>query len=86
MAEKTEAPTPRRLAEARQHGQVAKSTELTSALVLLAAVWLLSGQGAQMSAALTALIPGCRKPARPWAARNGRWGQWERLRGGCYGS
>jgi flagellar biosynthetic protein FlhB len=56
MAEKTEAPTPRRLAEARGHGQVAKSTELTSALVLLAAVWLLSGQGAQMSATLTALM------------------------------
>ncbi len=32
--EKTEKPTPRRLSQAREHGQVAKSTDLNSALVM----------------------------------------------------
>ncbi len=39
--EKTEAPTPRRLSEARQEGNVAKSQDLTAAVSLLAAVLLL---------------------------------------------
>ncbi len=39
--EKTEAPTPRRLQEARQDGNVARSTDLTAALSLLAAMVLL---------------------------------------------
>ncbi len=75
MAEKTEAPTPRRLAEARQHGQVAKSAELTSALVLLAAVWLLGGQGAQMIAALAAIMRRAftRLPEASPALHGGEW-------------
>ncbi|MEM8835395.1 MAG: flagellar biosynthesis protein FlhB [Planctomycetota bacterium] len=38
LGEKTEEPTGRRLAEARQRGQIAKSTDFASAIVLLAAV------------------------------------------------
>jgi len=56
MAEKTEVPTPRRLAEARQHGQVAKSTELNAAVMLLMAAWLLSSQGAHLSGILSDLM------------------------------
>jgi type III secretion protein U len=41
MSEKTEKPTPRRLREARKRGEVARSTELTRALVLVGCVvWL----------------------------------------------
>ena len=36
--EKTEAPTPKRLEEARKKGQIAKSQELNSAVVLLASL------------------------------------------------
>jgi len=43
--EKTEAPTPRRLLEARQKGQVAKSNDLTAAIGLLAALVLLNMYG-----------------------------------------
>ena len=38
-AEKTEAPTPRRRQEARDEGNVARSTDLTAAVVLLGATW-----------------------------------------------
>ncbi|MGI5915984.1 MAG: flagellar biosynthesis protein FlhB [Anaerolineae bacterium] len=41
MAEKTEQPTPRRLAEARRKGQVAKSTEICTAAGLVVAFWVL---------------------------------------------
>ena len=47
FGEKTEAPTPRRLEEARERGQVPRSTDLTAALTLLAgmaALYLLGGQ------------------------------------------
>ncbi|MAX25498.1 MAG: flagellar biosynthesis protein FlhB [Phycisphaeraceae bacterium] len=40
-AEKSEAPTPRRLQEARDDGNIPKSTDLTAALSLIAAVFLL---------------------------------------------
>ncbi len=46
--EKTEAPTPRRLREAREEGNVARSPDLTAALMLLAAVLLLYLLGAQV--------------------------------------
>lgn len=39
--EKTEAPTPRRLQEARNDGNVARSTDLTAAVILLGAIILL---------------------------------------------
>lgn len=38
LGEKTEAPTPKRLGEARNRGQIAKSTDLASAMLLLALV------------------------------------------------
>jgi flagellar biosynthetic protein FlhB len=43
--DKTEAPTPRRLKEARDAGQVAKSQDLTTASLMLAAVMLLTWYG-----------------------------------------
>ncbi|MAE66708.1 MAG: flagellar biosynthesis protein FlhB [Phycisphaeraceae bacterium] len=46
--ERTEAPTPRRLEEARQEGNVARSNDLTAACVLLAAILLLYAFGARM--------------------------------------
>jgi flagellar biosynthetic protein FlhB len=45
MADKTEAPTPRRLEEAREEGRVAKSIELNSAAALLLGPYLLLGPG-----------------------------------------
>ena len=47
-AEKTEAPTPRRLAEARKDGNVARSTDLTAALVLFIAVIFIYFAGQQV--------------------------------------
>ena len=46
--EKSEPATPRRRGEARSKGQVARSSELTPAVMLLVAVWLLSVLGADM--------------------------------------
>lgn len=48
MAEKTEAPTSRRIAEARREGQVARSQELNAAAGLLMAAWLLAGPGKRL--------------------------------------
>ncbi len=48
MSERTEAPTPRRLAEVRRRGQVAKSAELSSALSLLVGVYVLRSQGGKI--------------------------------------
>ncbi|MCS7220742.1 MAG: flagellar biosynthesis protein FlhB [Anaerolineae bacterium] len=48
MSERTEAPTPRRLAEIRRRGQVAKSVELSSALSLLVGVYMLRSQGDEL--------------------------------------
>lgn len=56
MADKTETPTPRRLAEARERGHIAKSVEVNTALVLLAAFWLLRGAAARTAEALRALM------------------------------
>jgi flagellar biosynthetic protein FlhB len=42
MAERTEAPTAHRREEARRRGQVAKSVEVNSALILMASFWMLS--------------------------------------------
>ena len=49
MPEKTEAPTPRRLAKARTEGQVAKSIEVTTALVLVVGFWLLGPLGRRLA-------------------------------------
>lgn len=69
--EKTEAPTPRRRQEARQDGNVAKSTDLTAAASLLAAVILLDLFGGRvlggMRSALELLLSGAHaaNPTRP---------------------
>ena len=52
MSERTEAPTPRRLSEARSRGQVAHSPELNTAMALLIGFWLLRGPGARLANAL----------------------------------
>ena len=56
MAEKTEAPTPRRLQEARDRGQVARSHELNTAFALLIGVWLLLGPGQSLWQNLGAVL------------------------------
>ncbi|HHH83534.1 MAG TPA: flagellar biosynthesis protein FlhB [Chloroflexi bacterium] len=45
MSERTEAPTPRKLQEAREQGQVARSQELNAAASLLVGILLLGGPG-----------------------------------------
>lgn len=54
--EKTEAASPRRRREARQEGNLAKSTDLTAALMLLAGVLLLYFLGTRLMAALTGTL------------------------------
>jgi flagellar biosynthetic protein FlhB len=56
MAEKTEAPTGRRLAEARREGQVARSLELNAAAALLVGAWLLAGPGKRLLADLQTMM------------------------------
>jgi flagellar biosynthetic protein FlhB len=56
MSEKTEAPTPRRLAEARERGQIARSVELNAAAALIGAIWLLQGPGKAMAGNLGDVI------------------------------
>lgn len=46
--DKTEAPTPRRRAEAREEGQIARSADLTAAVALLAGIMLLKALGPRM--------------------------------------
>lgn len=48
LEDKTEAPTPRRRQEAREEGQVARSMELGSAMVLVAALLLIKAFGPSM--------------------------------------
>jgi flagellar biosynthetic protein FlhB len=52
MADKTEAPTPRKLEEAREEGRVARSVELNSAAILLIGPYLLMGPGKTLFAAI----------------------------------
>ena len=56
MAERTEAPTPRRREDARRKGQVAKSVEVNSALGLLAGFWLLSSTGSKIALSMKSLM------------------------------
>jgi len=55
--ERTEAPTGRRLEEARRKGQIARSAELPTAFMILGAAAFLSWAGPGWSRALTELIP-----------------------------
>lgn len=54
--EKTEAPTARRREEAREHGQVARSADLTSAALLLGLLLLMNSFGGQLINALRLLM------------------------------
>jgi len=56
FGEKTEAPTPRRRTEAREQGNIPRSQDLTSALLLLAAMVLLSACGPGLVTALRSLV------------------------------
>ncbi|HMO27347.1 MAG TPA: EscU/YscU/HrcU family type III secretion system export apparatus switch protein, partial [Tepidisphaeraceae bacterium] len=54
--EKTEAPTPKRRQEARERGQVARSMDLTAAVVILASLLMLSWMGGAVVRALQAIM------------------------------
>ena len=56
MAEKTEAPSGKRLADARSRGQVMKSIEINSALILMIGAWLLQGPGRDLVQALGEMV------------------------------
>ncbi len=56
MTDKTEAPTPHRLEEAREEGQVVRSQELITAVVILAGAFLLRGPGKQLGLNFEALV------------------------------
>jgi flagellar biosynthetic protein FlhB len=51
MADKTEAPTPHRLEEARKEGQIVRSQELNTAMIILMSAFLLRGPGANLVSA-----------------------------------
>lgn len=53
MSDKTEAPTPKKLRDAREEGQVVRSIELNTAALMLVSVLLLRGPGAQMIQVIT---------------------------------
>jgi flagellar biosynthetic protein FlhB len=48
MADKTEPPSNRRLEEAREEGNVARSLELNTAVIILASAFFIRGQGGQL--------------------------------------
>jgi len=54
--DKTEAPTPRRRAEAREQGQIARSQDLTVALTMLGVMFTLNATGAKLITALKSLL------------------------------
>ena len=56
MADKTEAPTPHRLQEAREEGQVVRSQELNTAVVILIGAFLLRGPGKQLGTAFKDIV------------------------------
>jgi flagellar biosynthetic protein FlhB len=56
MAEKTEAPTYRRLSEARKKGQIVRSVELNSAAILLISMVVLKSSGKQLVEAVKTLM------------------------------
>lgn len=56
MSDKTEAPTGRRLADARAEGQVARSQEINAAAALLVGAWLLTGPGKRLYEHLQGLV------------------------------
>jgi len=61
--DKTEAPTPRRRTEAREQGNVARSQDLTAAILILAAMVLLNSFGGRLVTALKTLLAEMLGPA-----------------------
>jgi flagellar biosynthetic protein FlhB len=57
--EKTEAPTPQRIREARENGQVAKSQDLSAAVGLLSAMALLNICGPRIMAGFASIVRHC---------------------------
>jgi flagellar biosynthetic protein FlhB len=66
VGEKTEAPTPRRRQETREEGNVARSQDLTAALMLLGAVLLLGAFGRFMFGNMRTMVEG---------SLGGRWSE-----------
>ncbi len=56
MSEKTEPPTGRRRAKAREEGQVARSHELNTAAVLIGGIWLLQSSGQRIIQDLSSIL------------------------------
>jgi flagellar biosynthesis protein FlhB len=56
MGEKTEAPTPKRRREAREHGTIARSPDLTAAVVILGIMYMLDWYGPNIVKALKGLM------------------------------
>lgn len=56
MTDRTEAPTPRRITEAREQGQVVHSHEVNAAAILLLSVFLLQGPGRNLVSAIMTLV------------------------------
>ncbi len=56
MTDKTEAPTPHRLQEAREEGQIVRSQELNTAVIILMSAFLLRGPGKQLGTAFSELM------------------------------
>jgi len=56
LGDKTEAPTPRRVEEARERGQVPRSVDLTSALILLAGMGILYLAGGRLNRSLLGVM------------------------------
>jgi flagellar biosynthetic protein FlhB len=56
MSERTEAPTPRKLQEAREEGRIARSIELNTAVIMLVSAFLLRGPGGSLVQSLQQFI------------------------------
>ena len=56
MSDKTEPPTPKRLQDARRQGQIPRSQEVNTALIILSAAWLLSNPGRQLIEGIMSLM------------------------------
>jgi flagellar biosynthetic protein FlhB len=56
MSDRTEAPTAKRIEEAREEGRIARSTELNSAVVLLGSAFLLGSAGSGLAQAFMTLM------------------------------
>ncbi|NUM48666.1 MAG: flagellar biosynthesis protein FlhB [Anaerolineales bacterium] len=71
-SERTEAPTPKRLHEARSEGRVARSPELNAALALFAGIYLLRFAGGKLGSAFASMVSTSLTTLPP-ADVNGGW-------------